>query len=151
MRNSKIKKLKKEFVAAREAELLALAKRNHGTVTPEAVVKYAENEKTALHGAFEWDDSVAGPLYRLEQARSLIRHSFVFLELPEEPGRQITIRRYTHVDDGYAETLTLFKDPEDRNYVLAQAQAEFAAFKRKYAHLKELAALFEAGAKIFEG
>lgn len=44
-----------------------------GRITPEIVVTAAEKPKSPLHHLFEWDDTVAGHKYRIEQAREVIR------------------------------------------------------------------------------
>lgn len=59
----------KEIVAKRLAEI---AGRNNGSITPDLVVKDAEDSSSPLHELFEWDDSVAGHKYRLDQARQVI-------------------------------------------------------------------------------
>lgn len=57
-----------------------------GSLSPELVVQAAVPENHPLHNRFEWDDSVAGPLYRLEQAAHLIRSVKVVIERePERP------------------------------------------------------------------
>jgi hypothetical protein len=53
-------------------ELLAI-RSEHGTLTPAAIVEAAAPEDHPLHHRFEWDDAVAGPKYRLIQAKALIR------------------------------------------------------------------------------
>lgn len=59
----------KEIVAKRLAEI---AGRNGGSLTPDLVVKDAEDSSSPLHDLFEWDDSIAGHKYRIEQARQVI-------------------------------------------------------------------------------
>lgn len=59
----------KEIVAKRLAEI---AGRNNGSLTPDLVVKDAEDSSSPLHELFEWDDGVAGHKYRIEQARHVI-------------------------------------------------------------------------------
>lgn len=59
----------KEIVAKRLAEI---AGRNNGSLTPDLVVKDAEDTSSPLHELFEWDDGVAGHKYRIEQARQVI-------------------------------------------------------------------------------
>lgn len=44
-----------------------------GRITPDIVLQDAEDETSPLHGYFEWDDSVAGHAYRIDQARTLRR------------------------------------------------------------------------------
>ena len=56
----------------RAKALLELEKANRRLI-PEDVVEAARDERHVLHGYFEWDDTVAGNLYRIEQARTLIR------------------------------------------------------------------------------
>ena len=56
----------------RAAALLDLEKRNR-RLLPEDVVAAAADPKHVLHDYFEWDDSEAARLYRLDQARALIR------------------------------------------------------------------------------
>ena len=45
----------------------------HGSLTAELVVRAAAEKDSPLHEHFEWDDAKAGHLYRLVQARTLIR------------------------------------------------------------------------------
>jgi hypothetical protein len=59
----------KEIVAKRLAEI---AGRNNGSLTPDLVVKDAEDSSSPLHELFEWDDGIAGHKYRIEQARHVI-------------------------------------------------------------------------------
>ena len=56
------------------AELEKIRKRNHGgLLLAEAVVESARDPKSPLHEDFEWSDGEAAKLYRLDQARCLIR------------------------------------------------------------------------------
>lgn len=54
-----------------------------GKVTPEAVVERAANERSALHGWFVWDDTEAASLYRLQQARTLLKAVHIVVEKDE--------------------------------------------------------------------
>jgi hypothetical protein len=56
----------------REEALRAIRKANRGVLTPELVVKAAENPLSPLHGAFEWDDAKLAHQHRLFIARKLI-------------------------------------------------------------------------------
>ena len=60
--------------------LKEIAKRDGGLLRPAAVVDAARDEKSPLHGAFEWDDTEAAQKYRLLQAQSLIRSFKVEIE-----------------------------------------------------------------------
>jgi hypothetical protein len=57
-----------------------------GRLSPELLVQIAKPEDHPLHTRFEWQDSVAGPLYRLEQAARIIRSARIVIERePEQP------------------------------------------------------------------
>lgn len=64
-----------------------------GSLSPELVVQAATPEGHPLHKRFEWDDSIAGPLYRLNQAADIIRSVKVVIERqPDQPP--IRVRAY---------------------------------------------------------
>lgn len=54
------------------AEIESL-RRQDGLLDPNDVAEAASDPKSALHHRFEWDDTRCGRLYRVEQARQLIR------------------------------------------------------------------------------
>jgi hypothetical protein len=54
---------------------------DNGAITPQLVVETARDDEHPLHGHFVWDDTVAGELYRCNQAAQMIR--------------RVTIRRTT--------------------------------------------------------
>ena len=60
-------------VARIRAKALLDLERANRRLIPEDVVKAAESPTHVLHDAFEWDNSIAGHNWRLEQARVLIR------------------------------------------------------------------------------
>lgn len=49
-------------------------------LTPEQMVEFAKNKNNILHDLFEWEDSVAGDNWRLQQARVLINEIKVIIE-----------------------------------------------------------------------
>ena len=53
-------------------ELKSLEDRR-GRLTPQAVLEAAEDESSALHICFEWDDSKAAYEHRVDQARQLLK------------------------------------------------------------------------------
>lgn len=83
-------------VAGRE---LRRIEQERGHLSSEAVVDEARPDDAALHPAFEWDDSVAGERYRMQQAATLIRAVVV---VPSERS----------------------DTPEHRAYVLTSTQGE---------------------------
>lgn len=99
--------------------------------TPEDVVAYAANPKTALHSFFEWDDSVAAKKWRLHQARNLI------LSIELEDG----IRAYESVVvDGtrsYVSTKEIIKSHDLISQVLDSALSELIYWRDKNQRYKE--------------
>lgn len=128
--------------------LRAIAAKNGGVLLPEKVVDAARAKGHPLHGSFEWDDSVAGELYRIYQARNIIRVNVEVIGPKEEetearvwvsltPDRQ-------EAGGGYREVVSVLSDKEMRAQMLADALAEMRTFEVKYARIKELAAVFAA-------
>ena len=84
----------------------------HGRLTPTLVVDAARPVGSPLHSRFEWDDTIAGPAYRLQQAGAVIRSVKVvrddapdleptrvraFVHLPATPGEDETDAAATYV------------------------------------------------------
>ena len=125
-------------------ELKTIQKKNGGQLFPVDVVDYARNPKSALHSAFEWDDTAAAERYRIDQARNIIRISVEVIETERET---ITIHPFVALYDerkhgGYRSVTVLMKTEEGRQRVLDTALWELNAFKKKYKDLKVLASVF---------
>lgn len=127
-------------------ELKLLAKKNGGLLDPKQVVAFARDVKTALHTAFEWDNTKAAEQYRLDQARRLIR---VSVEVVRHKGKNITVQAFYSVDDdrkdgaGYRSFSVLMMEEEGRESVLRTAIKELKSFQSKYKMLTELSKVFE--------
>lgn len=108
-----------------------------GMVTPTSVVEEASDESSPLHDHFEWDDSVAGPRYRLVQAGHLIRRYRVTVVTDDERTIRPRALSLTYGDGGlgYRRTDEALSDPEQREFVLSQALREVAALRTKYTAL----------------
>ncbi len=143
-------------------EIKAIERKNGGKVHPDDVVDFARKHKdSALHSAFEWDDSAAAQQYRLEQARRLLR---VFVEVV--PHVATPIRAYVSlIDDrmkakdgdedgeqvqngGYRHMPTLMRTVSGRAAVLKTAMWELKTFEAKYEHLAELSGVFAEIKKV---
>ena len=128
----------------RLAELREIEAANNGVILPEQVVRRAKNPASALHSAFDWNDTDAARKYRLEQARQLIR---VVVEFSPQTGENV--RAYVsvlsdRVSGGYRHLPTMMKTEKGRGSILETALAELEAFQQKYSTLQELAAVFAA-------
>lgn len=128
--------------AAARAELETIRLSNGGFLRPVDVIKYAKNKKTALHNFFTWDDGRAAELYRLEEARRIIR---VIVQVSEHSSENVrafvSIQSDRHAAGGYRAFADVVDEPELMVRLIEQAKQELAAFQRKYDHLREIAEL----------
>jgi hypothetical protein len=138
-----------KVIERRAAELEVIRNKTGGALQPADVVKFARNPKTALHGAFCWDDGEAAEQYRLWQARQVIRVCVTVREEVEGPP----VRAYVSLqedrgDVGYRLLDDVMSDEEMREQLLAQALAELNRWKVRYQQLRELAPVFEAAENV---
>lgn len=128
-----------------QAELMEIAKRNGGAISPHAVVEFARNKKTALHSRFTWDDTKAAQEYRLYEARQLLRVYVTVLDGSTAPVRAfVSLPEDRSREAGYRPIATVMSSEERRASLLAMAFAELEVFRHKYAALSELAEVFSA-------
>ena len=136
--------------------LTALADRNDGQLTPEAVVEDARRKNSPLHDHFCWDDKQAAAEHRLQQARHLLNCLVVrYVDEKEEDASPI-VRAFYHIPMGdsddesdevggvYVESKRVFADEMLRQRVLHKAKQELDAWRRRYADLQEFARIFDA-------
>lgn len=131
-------------------ELQAIEERD-GILKPEAVVEYAKNPETELHKHFTWDDSEAGQRYRVWQARKLIRVTVTMVNTGEKQIEAVAFVSLTidrNHGGGYRSIANVLTDSELKARMLNDALKELQIFRKKYAELKELAAVFDAIDKL---
>jgi hypothetical protein len=134
-----------ELTSERLKELRELEKANDGILKPEDVVDRAKNPKSALHGAFTWDDTEAAKQYRLEQARRLIRVTVEYIPAADTEMRAyVSVRSDRNDEGGYRHFPTLMRSENGRKSVLETALWELENFQRKYSQIKELVEVFES-------
>lgn len=134
--NAKIQKLKEELEIIRA--------KNGGMLSPEKVVEYARNKKTALHGYFVWDDNEAATLYRIQQAGYLIRR--IKIEIIANPRTQevIKIREYVSLPSnrgggGYSQIEEVYTEDDLRLEFIESVRDEFEAIRKKLKIVSEVA------------
>lgn len=128
-----------------EAELLALTTED-GFIQPRAAMNWARNNpESELHGQLEWDDSKAADEYRLHQVRRLIS-----IHIRDDEGRRTTISlvQDRRADGGYRPINRVLQNAELRAMALRQALRELKRWEQRYQHIKELAGVFEAAARV---
>lgn len=120
-------------------ELLRLYNRD-GKLTAEQVVSEATDPSSPLHGAFEWDDSMAAHRFRLDQARDLIRR--VEARLTVEEGRTTKVRAIVNIDGiGYVPTVDALEQPDLRDRLFAQMRRDVERFIARYERFEAAAGL----------
>jgi|SRR5580658_766964 hypothetical protein len=134
------------------AELAALVDQ-HGTLKQEHVVEAARKKRTALYEEFDrqglWSDEKAAERARLEFAGRLIR--IYMIRISDDQASPV--RALVSISDdrrpgsdlpGYRRIQDVLKDPTLREQLVATALMELRACQRRYAELKELAAVWAA-------
>jgi len=109
-------------------------------LTPGNVVREARRKTSPLHGWFEWDNTAAARMYRLEQARELIRSVSVTF-VGNHHSEPSTVRAFVNLGDGseYEHVVSVVAVPEKMDRLLAMAKREMDAFIKKYKDFNELA------------
>jgi hypothetical protein len=127
----------KEHISIRES--LGDIKKKRGMITPDIVVEEAKSASHRLHNRFEWDNDIAGPAFRKEQARTLIQE--VEISYVKSDGSKGRVREYYSVkrDNVYQyESLEDIKaNPVSQEIVLAQMEREWRDLESKYESFQE--------------
>lgn len=128
-------------------ELRRIAASNGGVLRPPDIVKAAEKKSSPLHDSFTWDDSEAAKEYRLWQARQLILRVYVNYEVKGkmEPVRVfVSLKPDRESGEGYREVVTVLRNTDWRQQMIADALEELTVFQKKYRLISELAEIFDA-------
>lgn len=117
---------KKQAVMAGVAQVVQSIYDDDGAVVASVLVDKARPEDSPAHPAFEWDNSVAGEEYRLEQARRFIRRVTVCVDAQPE--------RLAHVladkGEGYYKPLSVIvQTPNEYDLALKSAISRLSAAK----------------------
>lgn len=120
------------------------------TPTSDEIVEMASDPNTESHDLFDWDDAVAGPKWRKEQASRILQNLKVeFIKSDDKPEDQ---KIFTPVrlfygnpceNKGFAAITTIMSNKDMYDQLLERAKMEIKSFRKKYAMLKELEALFD--------
>lgn len=116
-------------------ELAEIKERAGGTLRPEDVVAFAASPNTVLHNHFTWDDGEAAHLYRLEEARRLIRA--VVTIVPTKDGGEIQVRAFVSLPSdrgsvGYRAVEEVMSDEQRAAEAMASLRADVNRLERKY-------------------
>ena len=144
----KLKREPKTVVVDRELERI---RNENGRIDQKTILQDAKNPKSALHKYFEWDDSVAGLKYRMDQAYRLIQLSkYVYLTqerrqqekqtqrfatLPKPP----VVRKYIRSSQGgFTVREDALEDVDSRALFIESRRSELVGWCGRVADIPEL-------------
>ena len=109
-------------------------------LTNYSVVDKARDENTELHKCFEWNDTIAGEKFRLQQANHILSSISIVVEKDNE---EKCVRKYVNIKT--TEDKKVFKDivkvienSEEYNQLLDKAEREFIGYKQRYEELIQI-------------
>lgn len=108
-------------------------------LTREVVLEYAKNKNSELNKCFEWNDSIAGEKYRLQQATWILASISIIVN--DEPKR--TTRMYVNIknDDNrkeYKNIVSVVENDDEYKQLLDKAERDFISYKEKYQDMVQL-------------
>lgn len=135
--------------AQRAGEELERIEGKYGAVRAGDVVRESSAQAAVLHPLFEWNDTTAARKYRLRQAQEIIQNLVTVVRvLPNEPPK--SIRTFVSIEptpqekSAYITVATVLSNEEYTAQMLQNALEELAAFRQKYANLRELTDVIRA-------
>lgn len=108
-----------------------------GELTPSTVVKSAKSEKSVLHKYFEWDDPRAGHLYRLMQARKMIRVARITIKAVEQ--QFIHVPSIKKAEGVYKPVSVVIDSISDFSAAMAEATTKLSAAMAAVKYLEAMA------------
>jgi hypothetical protein len=129
-------------------ELERIRRANGGELATEQVVAWAAESDSPLHTAFTWDNERAGELYRLEEARTLIRSVVVIGEEDSAPSPafwNVTVQADADGDTPagkkqyYQSSAVLATNPDEFDSALRLMLRELASAEHGLEQLKRIA------------
>ena len=145
-------------------QVIALAEKHGGTITPEIILAEAKKKRSLLHGFFCWDDTAAAEEYRRIQAAQMIRRIKVTIIGGDD--QHIRVRAFVNVVepkpegdepediDGhgincrprgiYVTMGTACRVDDYRSQMITQCKRDVEAFRAKYSALAEAAKIIDA-------
>lgn len=115
-----------------------------GKLTAENLVEANRPKNAPLHAEFDWNNTVAAEKWRCHQARNII-NSIVLVG--EDQPKVEAVRCFFRVESAapnYESVNTIIRNEDKYAKLVEQALRELVVFKKKYAQIKELSAVFNA-------
>lgn len=118
----------------------------NGELSAANLVEVSRPEDAPLHGAFDWNDAIAGENWRKHQARCIIQ-SIVVVSDADNSTASDPVRAFFCIqttEPNYESINAIVKQPDKYADLLRTAIKELQAFSKKYKKLKELSAFCES-------
>lgn len=111
-----------------------------GMLTASNLVNVSRPENAPLHGAFEWDDSVAAERFRETQARDIMGHLIIVEDdKPVEPIRAFF--NVSEVDPNYYSAAVVISEADKYEQLKQRVIRELTAIQRRYSMVKGMSAI----------
>jgi hypothetical protein len=121
---------------------------NGPTLPPDALWQAAADApESALYKLFTWDKDAAAIKCWRQESRVIINQLVV---VNEQTGEQtpafyhVRLIEADGVSEGYAPSYVVLEDDNMRGQALAEAMQSLRGFRRRYQHLRQLSAVFDA-------
>lgn len=138
--------------------LEALAREHDDQLDAETVVEQARSRQSPLHSYFEWDTRRAADLYRLEQARYLLRHIEVKIDTREGEGTWVRGFHAVYLHDAsgapqperrYIPLAVVQADVDYLDQIISKAEREAQAWATRYRTYSELPQFHERLGRVY--
>jgi len=127
-------------------ELTRIIETSGGNVSPTVIVKKARPKNSPIHECFEWDNSKAADMYRIEQAKYLLRS--VTITVQDGSGKAVSVRAFPNIEtpegNFYTTNAIVMDDLELTEKLETQVQRELLYLRRKGANLKRFKKVWRA-------
>ena len=125
-----------------------------GRFTDDDIVHAAEDQGSAMHRIFEWDNGKAGHAYRCQQARTMVRALRITYVAPKGvPATsvrafEVVVKKPQGAPKDAPRTLysshaEAMADPASREALLAEAITQLMSWRRRFRLLNEFDRLFD--------
>lgn len=115
----------------------------YGVLTTKDIVDESRDESAALHKCFEWNNEIAAEKYRQKQAGDMIR-CLVSVVKHDDSDVPIAVRAIVKTNEKYEPITVTMRSEEKTAVLLMDALNDIDRFKKKYAELSDLSAVFNA-------
>jgi hypothetical protein len=136
------------------AAVEALLAKHDGRISPQILLDEARDPASPFHDKFLWDDDEAAEQYRLMQASAMIRRwkgAIIRVNTQTRVVQVTPTRRVQSPENqrgkgqaSYETTEQIMADPNKRESLIQTVLAELQAYRKRYAELVALSAVWAA-------